>query len=289
MQVIYHSDDFGMTASLTNRIADAWEAGWLDGFSILANGDAIDEVHRRLRAATDRDARIAVHLNLFEGPALGPPAETTRIANAEGHLSNSFLGLMRAWRSADAEGRAALLAQVEAEWRRQIDSVRELCAPRKVSALDGHVHQHMLPFLFPVAVSLAREFGIGEIRVVDEPFHLSTRFAESLSPAFPVNFIKWRVLRSCVTSARRHLLRTAIEATDAFVGVLYSGRMSKAAAEAGLQACRKSSADSVEVLFHVGRASADEGKAWQRKGGAPDFALSPMRDYEYEQLRALRS
>lgn len=288
MKVIYHCDDYGITRSITHRIADAWEGGLLDGFSIVANGDAVQEGGERLRSNKELDARIAVHLNLFEGPALGPVKDTSAITNAVGNLNNTFSGLLFRWWLGSAQSRADLIRQVENEWRLQIEVVRDLCAPRPIAALDGHLHIHMLPFLFPSVVALADEFDIREVRVVQEPFYLSSKLSDSFSLDFLVNIVKNRVLNFCVANARKTLKDSRVRATDAFVGVLYTGRMTESTAAAGIERCRGQGAESVEVLFHIGRASREEAENWQAHGGAPGFSESAMRDQEYEALKALR-
>jgi hypothetical protein len=214
--------------------------------------------------------------------------EATRITDASGSLNNTFGGLCLRWYFAPAGSRGELIRQIEREWRLQIQTVHDLIAPRRISALDGHLHMHMLPFLFPSVIALAKEFGIGEIRVVDEPFHVSPRLRDSLSPAFLLNIVKNRILKLCVAKARSDLRGSGIRATDAFVGVLYSGRMSREAATAGIERMRRLGAHSVELLFHIGRATRQEAAEWQQRGGAPAFACSERRDLEYEALRALR-
>jgi predicted glycoside hydrolase/deacetylase ChbG (UPF0249 family) len=49
MQLIFNSDDYGFTSCITRRIADAWAEGLVDGFGIIANGDAVAEGAEILR------------------------------------------------------------------------------------------------------------------------------------------------------------------------------------------------------------------------------------------------
>jgi predicted glycoside hydrolase/deacetylase ChbG (UPF0249 family) len=288
MKIFYHCDDYGLTLSITERIADAWEEGLLDGFSIMANGDGLDAGGARLRARPDRQARIAVHLNLFEGKASGDPDEVSLITDDRGRLNNSFIGLLIRWLGSSRARKKALLTEVEREWRAQIERVRTACAPRPITALDGHLHMHMLPFLFPVALKLAEEYGVSEIRVPREPLYLSPVWADSLSPVFAANLFKHLVLRVCAGRTGIALGSSPVSSTDAFIGILYTGRMSKASAAAGIERCRESAAGSVEVLFHIGRASPEEIRRRGDRSKTSAFPTSPMRDREYEALRALR-
>lgn len=64
-RVILRRDDFGIACHATGRILDVWRAGHLDGFSIIANGDAIRQIPGALMAAPELKARISVHINLI--------------------------------------------------------------------------------------------------------------------------------------------------------------------------------------------------------------------------------
>jgi len=288
MKIIYHSDDYGLTSCVTRRIADAWESGLLDGFSILANGDALEEGGAYLRVHAAHEARLGVHLNLYEGKALAPRDRVPLITDAGGNLNCSFSGLLLRWISSSTTRRRALISQVEHEWRLQIERVTDICAPRPIDVLDGHLHFHMLPFLFPIALGLAEEFGIGEIRIPREPLHISPVLSDSLSAGFIVNVLKNRILAACALEAKKTIRSTSVCSTDAFVGLLYTGRLSKSAVEAGIARCRRAGMKSVEVLFHIGRASHDEVKRWGVRASTSSFSTSPLRDIEYAALKELR-
>jgi predicted glycoside hydrolase/deacetylase ChbG (UPF0249 family) len=289
MKLIFNSDDYGFTSCITRRIADAWQQGLLDGFSIVANGDALDEGAEYLRAQPEIDARLAVHLNLFEGASSACPGDVPLLVDANGVFRNTFFGLLVRWAISSAHTRRTLLDQVEKEWRCQIEQVRDGYVPRMISALDGHLHFHMLPFLFPVALALAEEYGIGEIRVTREPFYLSPDVSDNLSLSLCANLIKNRVLNRCARQVQKYLIVSSVRYTDAFVGVLYTGRMTKSAAEAGIERCRRAGAETVEVLFHVGRASESESGRWKDHPAASAFQMSPMRDREFAALKTLRA
>ncbi|GJM23120.1 MAG: hypothetical protein DHS20C15_30350 [Planctomycetota bacterium] len=289
MQVIHHSDDLGFTPAITARILQAWREGLLDGFSVLANGSDLEGAREGLAAEPDREARISAHLNLFEGPAQFPYERLPLITDMDGQLNASFGGLLRTWMLSPKRVKTMLLEQIEVEWRAQLERIVAACAPRKLSAVDGHLHFHMLPFLFPIAAKLAREFEIPEIRIAREPLHVSWRAGDSLSPAFAVNVIKNLVLRVCARSARRVASEHDLRAPDALVGLLYTGRMTETAARAGLAAAQRCGAQRVELLLHVGRATPDEALRWKGRADAASFPLSAARDAEYAALQALRA
>lgn len=288
VKCIFHSDDFGFTGRITTRIAEAWNSGLLDGFSILANGNALKDAGTLLMENLDLDARLAVHLNLFEGRSLCPVKPVSLITDHEGHLNCTFEGLAINLLFGAKKRRRELLSQIEKEWRAQIEVVKDICAPRAIAAVDSHLHFHMLPPLFSLAARLCLEYGIPQIRISEEPFFVSDSLRDSMATGFMMNLAKHGVLRICSTHARRVARRFGLESPDALIGVLYTGRMTKPVVQAGLRAAVSRGARSIEVLFHIGRATEEELHCWDAPPRALRFPLSALRDVEYAELQRCR-
>jgi chitin disaccharide deacetylase len=286
--LIFHSDDAGATPRVTEQILQAWRGGLIDSQSILANGDALELLERELAAESQRPLRIAVHLNLSEGAPLSAVSSVPLLVGTDGSFNCTFGRLIKTWTTGSRKTRADLSSQVEAEWRQQIVRVRAVAGRRTVSALDGHQHLHMLPFLFPIAARLAKESGIPEIRVSREAFHLSPTVSDNLTPGFAINVIKHCVLRACAVRARAVLAGSGLASPDALVGVLFTGRMTEAVAAAGIRASRRRGLRRIEVLFHVGGALAEESGRWKSSPRIGEFYLSPNRDAELTELAKLR-
>ena len=285
--IIFLSDDLAATAHVSQRILSAWKEGWLDGFSIIANGEAWDLVRESLNA-TQKPARISVHLNLCEGPPLAASRETSLITDANGMLNLTFGGLILARLTWSGERFSTLLTQIEREWREQIQFVKKSCAPREIAAVDGHLHLHMLPFLFPIAARLARENGIREIRISQEVFLLSSRQSETVRPFFAMNLIKRTVLQICSRFALPVARREGLLYPDSLVGILYTHHMTSSSAQAGILAARKRGARRIEVLFHVGRAEPREKARWNSAPSIGRDYMASGRDQEWLELKKLR-
>ena len=277
-----HSDDMGATAHVTQRMLASWRAGVLTGFSVLANGTACDHMATVLAAEADRPARIACHLNLSEGPSSAPAELVPLLVDSEGNLRHTFGSLILAW----IKNRQALTRQVEIEWRAQIQALQRCIAPRRLAVVDGHMHVHMLPFLFPAAARLAAGADIPSIRVSREPLFAASA-KDLLTPYFGVNLVKHAILRVCsslaVPAARRHGLSWPTR----IIGILYSGHMMVAAAQAGISAARRKNAAEVEIVFHVGRAADDERDRWKGRESIGAFYGSWLRDAEYDEAAKL--
>lgn len=289
MKIYLHTDDLAATESMTLAMLERWMHGYLDGFSVMANGEAGLTCSAGLAAAAERPARLVAHLNLTEGPSSAPPSQVPLLVDDEGNLNQSFSSLALFWLKESPQQRQRLLGQIECEWRAQISRVIEMVAPRQVTGVDGHMHVHMLPFLFPIAARLAQEKGISGIRVTREPFHLERGWTDLLTALVLVNFLKHIILRACAGRADQVVRQLGLSASGYVVGVLYSGRMTAAAAWSGIAAAQRRGAESVEVLFHVGRATDAEKQRWGGRQEFADFACAASRDREFAELALLHT
>ncbi len=285
METFTTSDDVGATLAITRRAIGAWREGLLDGFSILANGDGCAYLQDRLAAEPRRALRLAVHLNLCEGPPSSDSRAVPLLLDRQGLLSRRFLDSLL--RSSSRQNRA-FLRQVEIEWQAQIRAVRRIAGDRPIVAVDGHRHVHMLPSLFPIAARLARAEHVPEIRIAWEVPYLSSAPADSLSPVFLGNIAKHLILRLCSVPARRIAQSQNLRHPSAVVGILYTGRMSRHAAESGLEAARHRGLAVVELVFHIGRATREEAGRWANSPDLFRFYHHPNRDREYRELKKLR-
>lgn len=283
-RVRIHADDFGSTPAATRTVARLWTEGALDGFSVLANGDALADVAARLAAEPGRAAYIAVHLNLSEGPSSAPAAEVPRLVDGAGRLRHTF-GSLAAIGVRGGGAREAVAAEVRHEWREQVRRVAAAVAPRRIDALDGHIHVHALPFLFPVAAALAHEAGVPAVRVPRESFHLAAA-PDLLRPWYAVNVAKHFVLRRLSRRAAAVAAAHGLRAPARLVGVLYTGRMTVARMDAGIAAALRDGADEVEVVVHPGRPDPAERARWTGRDAIWADAGSPLRDAERDAVVA---
>ncbi|MBI5873605.1 MAG: ChbG/HpnK family deacetylase [Candidatus Omnitrophica bacterium] len=288
VKLIYHSDDLGATAGITSRMLKAWEDGLLDGFSIFANSDCFEDIGRFLGSRTKQTARIAAHLNLWEGKPILPSSDVPLLVDQDGFFNIEFMGILKQYLLSSGNTKKAILNEVEREWRAQIEKIISVIKPRPLSAIDGHIHMHMLPFLFRIAAKLAREYRIPEIRIVNEPFYLSHVPRECSSSHFLINTIKHFILQVCVPFDLKIAEKVGLTHPDAMLGVLYSGMMSIPNILAGVRAAENNGAKKIEILVHIGRAKDSELSRWKGDRKKAGFVLSPSRDQEYAALLSLK-
>lgn len=286
MRLDFQADDFGATPAVTSNIAAAWQKGVLTGCSVLANGEAVREAARVAKCSPNGYPRIAVHLNLSEGAPLLHPAKIPALVDTAGRFHLGFLGLWGLWLRSSRRERGALLRQVEDEWRAQIQLVLDAFSPCPVLGIDGHIHVHMLPFLFPIAAGLARDFNILEIRVSHEVFDLE--FARTLHPTRAGNLLKHLLLASLSPAARRTAEHLGLGGADRIAGILHAGCLQVDTLLAAIGAARRRHVARLEIVCHPGRAAPREMGRWERQPWLLRFYMDRRRDTERDALINLR-
>ena len=121
----------------------AHREGIVTACSIVANGAAFRDAVAQLRDAPSLE--VGVHLTLVEERALTTGEKMPR----------DYVRFLLSRR-----------VDVEPELRAQVEKV--IGTGLRVTHLNGHQHLHMLPRVRRVVEQLAREYGIGYIRVVND-------------------------------------------------------------------------------------------------------------------------
>ena len=128
---------------MTEGAIRAHRDGIVTACSVVANGREFDDAVARLRDAPSLE--VGVHLALVEERALTTGAPMPR----------NYLRFILGRRG-----------DVEPELRAQVEKV--LATGLRVTHLNGHQHLHQLPRVARVVAKLAREYGIGYVRVVND-------------------------------------------------------------------------------------------------------------------------
>ena len=147
---------------MTEGAIRAHREGIVTACSVVANGRDFDDAVARLRDVPSLE--IGVHLTLVEERALttGQP------------MPRNYLRFVLS-RPRD----------VEPELRAQIEKV--LATGLRVTHLNGHQHLHQLPRVRRVVERLAREYGIGYVRVVNDRGGRSRRVSVAVLNALGVD------------------------------------------------------------------------------------------------------
>jgi chitin disaccharide deacetylase len=147
-RLIVTADDVGLHPGMTEGAILAHRDGIVTACSVVANGRAFEDAIARLRDVPSLD--VGVHLTLVEEESLTGMRFPRKYP--------SFVPLYLA--------RVISIIDIERELRAQIERVAG--SGLRVTHLNGHQHLHLLPRVFAVVAKLAREFGIGYVRIVNE-------------------------------------------------------------------------------------------------------------------------
>lgn len=276
-----HADDLGRTRGVTDSILDCVDNGALRSVSVLANGDAFD--FAMAECAKRPHLRVSVHLNLCEGRPVSASDAVAPLVDGRGVFRHSFHSLWLAHAFASREERDALRRAVEVELGGQIAKVRSRLKAGHAVAVDGHRHMHMIPFVFDTLLDLHREDRIDYIRIPQEAFVFGPQSMRQARCYFGANIVKFLLLNRLSSGRKEQLATLGIRCADAFMGVLFTGCMS---ADIVLAACKDPGMkQTVEILFHPGRAVAEEESLWAAQPALAGFYLSPQRQYEAEALK----
>ncbi|MCP4245922.1 MAG: ChbG/HpnK family deacetylase [bacterium] len=237
--VVFSADDLGLTRAINRGILRTHTEGVLTSACLMAVGPeyrhARDDILPRCP-----NLGLGVHLTTEGGPPVSRASRLPDLVDRNGVLACGFVRLWRLCR------RLAVRGQLKREFAAQIERV--LDDGLAVDHLNGHRHIHMIPAVFRIVCELADEYGIGIVRLVQEPPHRAGGIAGHLCAIGRGNLVKHHLLNRMGRVDRRLLAGFRAQTTDRMLGVLHSGRMDVDNITAGLHACR---GGWVEVVTHV--------------------------------------
>jgi chitin disaccharide deacetylase len=209
---IVNGDDFGLSPGVNKGIMRAHREGILTSTSLMATGDAVDEAMTLARCQPSLS--IGIHLALVEGKPVSPPERIPSLVTSGGRFCPSLSGFMIRWLT----GRIRRV-DVEREWGAQVEKV--LAHGLRVEKLDSHMHLHLLPGIFPIAMTLVKRYQIRGIRLPRE-----RRGSKQLSASKPA-LLKRNILASLAAIQGRRVVRTDLVCPDWFRGIVESGHLSE--------------------------------------------------------------
>lgn len=284
-KLIITADDFGLTRHITDSILEAADDGALNNVSVIANGGAVDYALAEYWKRSTR-LSISIHLNLTEGLATDTVDRTKFLTDDDGRFRHSFVSLWCGYVFSLPRKRRVIRSQIRDELSAQINKIRTILGDDVVFRVDGHQHIHMLPFVFDELLKICKEFKISSIRIPTEPFF----FAKPVSVYFSPNIAKHALLNILGWRGRALARMAGVQANSFFIGVLFTGHMTKDAVESGLKRIIKISNpdSSTEIIFHPGEAKENEidflGKYYKNL----DWHFSPWRKRERDLLKMMR-
>jgi predicted glycoside hydrolase/deacetylase ChbG (UPF0249 family) len=207
----------------------------------MANGAAFDDAVRVARE--NPGLGIGIHVSLVGERCVNPPARLRGLVDRNGSLPRTYRSFVAAFLS-----RKFGVAEIQTEIRAQIAKVLE--AGITPTHLDFHQHLHMLPAIFPIALSAAQSSGIRVIRIPLE----RGRPLGSAARRFQTH-----ILRAFCTRNGRRLAETGLKSPGSFHGFGVSGEMN----ESNLLATLDRLESGVnEIMVHPGFQDAETASAY---------------------------
>lgn len=231
--VVFHADDFGMNAAVTDGILRGFTHGLLTSTSLLAN--APDSEHAlqawqrleyqraaaRLPSAAARRTLqepsvpfdLGIHLNLTQGRPLtgGYPSE---LLDNEGRfcpIGRLFRHLHRRRRQFDDRVRSELAAQIEFLLDRKVHPTH----------LNGHQYIELLPGLRDLIRELLVRYRIQGLRVARE----SGLARNTLFAGYPANWCLAHVKRFYAGRLWKYAHRWNVDIARTYFGTSHAGRI----------------------------------------------------------------
>ncbi len=237
---ILNADDFGMSEAFNRAVLEGYQAGILKSASLVANGEAFEEAHKTIIPVCP-DLGVGIHLNIIEGKSLC--LNLDKLTDEYGNFNNSFGQLLL--KSLNHKDNT-FMEQVEKEFRAQIEEVLKVT---KVTHIDSHVHTHSIPRIFELVCSLAKEYGIKQVRTQFEKPYIMPDVHRHLTLTYPINLIKVMLLNVFTLINEHQVKEYQLNTNDYLIGVTYTSMMNSLAISYGLMAIKQDDVN-VEALIH---------------------------------------
>lgn len=272
-RVTVTTDDFGLTRHITDTILETVDNGPVTNVSVMPNGNAFDYAVEEYLKRREK-LSLSVHLNLTEGRPISNPKDVPLLVDSNGLFKHSVGGFWIAYLFSSS--RKEFRAQIRREIQAQIRRVRAaLKGEERIASVNGHQHVHMLPFVFDALISIP---DVPPIRLPHE-----AAYVPGIVPFVAAwkQLPKWLMLMFLCRRVRRQ--RKFFN--DSFVGVLYSGRMTRETTRTGLlRAVSIDENSHTEILFHPGSALMGELDEWKSGHIDTEWHYSLWRRRERELL-----
>lgn len=240
MKVIINADDFGMSRTVNQAIAEGFSNGILTSTCIMANMPSFEDAVRKLKGM--EGIGLGVHLNIIENKTILPAREkNSKLYDKNGNFNNGFIQMII--KSFDDD----FMFEVEQEFRAQIEKVLENAKP---DHLDSHVHTHAIPRIFELVCKLAKEYNIPCVRTQFEHIYLAQKHKKDfLKPKYYINMIKIAILNFFTVLNRKTLQKYGLKSNDCVVGVGYTSMMDKYTIKSGIERVKDTN-EILEVICH---------------------------------------
>ena len=154
MRVTVNGDDFGWSKSCTYAILEAYKKSYIQTTTMICTGFFFNDAITLIQDSSIKES-IGIHFNLTEGTPL------TQEIKKDAYFcdrNGDFLINKNRYKALTIEQKRLVYNELKA----QADRFRETGLP--FHHADSHHHIHTAPFIFPIVMRVAQEYGIKKIR-----------------------------------------------------------------------------------------------------------------------------
>lgn len=249
-RLIINGDDFGATSSINRAVVRAFRRGILTSCSLMVGEQGF---HEAARMAGDAEGlAVGLHLVAVMGRSVLPPDQIPTLVDHQGRFRTNPVGsglVCFFSRRARRELRHEIRAQFE----------RFLSTGLRMSHVDSHLHFHLHPVIFRMAVELCREYGARGMRVPEDDPDFLPAFRGGIS--FGQRSMS-RLFRIFVRRMKARLSSEGMVYPKRVFGHLMAGRMDR---EYVLHLLDHLPEGDYEIYFHPDESEGNSAQAEQRR------------------------
>jgi len=262
-RLIVNADDFGASEEVNEAVIRAFQEGVLTSCSLMVTGEAFNHAVRL--AKENPRLAVGIHLVTVLGRAVLSKSVIPSLVDDQGRFSNDPVASgLRYFFSRSAR------RQLKQELAAQFDRFK--ATGLRLSHIDGHLHMHIHPVVFDVAVKLGEQHGVRRMRVPEDDLALARRFRRDLPLGDRVH--DW-LFSLRVRSMKHRLKQKNFIFTEKVYGHFQSGRMNVEYFQCALQHLQ---ARTNEIYFHPAYHDAALSLSAERLQGLIEFkALTDKR------------
>jgi chitin disaccharide deacetylase len=167
-RLIVNADDFGRSHAINDAVIRAHTDGILTTASLMVNEPAAAEAVALARQHPELG--IGLHLSLLCGHSALPRNQIPGLVNERGEFPDRPVATGFKYFA-----RRSLRVQLRDEIRAQFERFR--ASGLVLDHVNGHLHLHLHPTVFPILMAEAAEFQVRSVRLTRDPFWLNARLA----------------------------------------------------------------------------------------------------------------
>jgi hopanoid biosynthesis associated protein HpnK len=242
-RLIVNADDFGASEEVNEAVIHAYNEGVLTSASLMVTGAAFEQAVKL--AKENPGLAVGIHLVTVVGRSALPHSEIPSLVDHHGNFSNNPTAAgLKYYFSPQAR------RELRRELAAQFEKFHSTGLP--LSHIDGHLHLHVHPVIFNIALELGSRYGARRMRVPVEERQLALGFDRRDSMRKAIHTILFGGL---AWHMKKKLRARGFTFPGRVYGNLQSGRMSE---QYFLYVLDNLSADTSEIYFHPASYSDDK-------------------------------